>query len=87
MSLLLLFPSEVTVTTFACWSVVASPSTTWTNARYDYRQLWGDWEGTTWGAIGATGFTWGGMAGQTFSIVNTNSTTWTVVTINSCSSV
>lgn len=78
MSLLLLFPNDVTAT--AGWTVVSCPGATWGIAGCSALDTWGDWESTTWGAIESTGFTWDQMAGFTFVTTTCSTTTWTATT-------
>lgn len=87
MSLLLLFNGfDVTpVVGFQCWATVGTNSTDWLVSHYDFKNLWSEWETTTWGAIQASGITWGGMSGLTFTTVATTPTSWSNVVVATCS--
>lgn len=74
MSLLLLFPSGTGIVGWTpvarasvTWNTGAGSSSTWVITNWDYKNVWGEWEQTTWGEIEATLFTWDQMAGYTFT--------------------
>lgn len=74
MSLLLLFPSGSGFQ----WTIIDGTTTDWLNSHYDFKNIWGEWETYTWGALSSSGVTWAAMAGFTFANSSTApSTTWT----------
>lgn len=72
-------PVGSTVSTSVCWFVVSDPTTVWTIADWDYRDIWNNWASTQWGVLTTSGITWDQMSGQVFVNVSTPTTIWTVV--------
>lgn len=60
------------------WVTSGGGATSWVGSGTDFKDIWGDWAGVTWGVIKSSGLTWAQMAGYTFVNTSGNTTVWAI---------